>query len=118
MPRECGRGKTPQGRRFVNLARREIGRMRSTAEIRELLEAHSFFGEMSEGDLEALLSHAWTEHYPARQIIFTKGSPGRSMMAVVRGRIKISLPSVGGRELVLASLGVGEIFGEMALLDG
>jgi CRP/FNR family transcriptional regulator, cyclic AMP receptor protein len=40
------------------------------------------------------------------------------MMAVVRGRIKISLPSVGGRELVLASLGVGEIFGEMALLDG
>ena len=92
--------------------------MRSTAEIRELLEAHSFFGEMSEGDLEALLSHARTEHYPARQIIFTKGSPGRSMMAVVRGRIKISLPSVGGRELVLASLGVGEIFGEMALLDG
>jgi hypothetical protein len=52
--------------------------MRSTAEIRELLEAHSFFGEMSEGDLEALLSHARTEHYPARQIIFPRDPPGEA----------------------------------------
>jgi CRP-like cAMP-binding protein len=31
---------------------------------------------------------------------------------------KISLPSVAGREIVLAMLEAGEIFGEMALLDG
>ena len=40
------------------------------------------------------------------------------MMAVLRGSIKISSTSIGGREIVLAIIEAGEIFGEMALLDG
>src|ERR1051325_5898249 len=54
----------------------------------------------------------------AGELIFAKGSPGRSMMAVLRGSIKISLPSIAGREIVLAINKAGDIFGEMALLDG
>ena len=87
-------------------------------ENRKLFERHGFFGQLRESDLDSILSHARTEHYPARKRIFAKGSPGRSMMAVLRGSIKISLPSVAGREIVLAILEAGEIFGEMALLDG
>jgi len=40
------------------------------------------------------------------------------MMAVLRGSIKISSPSPTGREVMLAVINAGEIFGEMALLDG
>lgn len=40
------------------------------------------------------------------------------MMAVLRGSIKISSPSPTGREVLLAVINAGEIFGEMALLDG
>ena len=87
-------------------------------ENRKLFERHGFFSQLSESDLDALLSHARTEHYAAKQLIFAKGSPGRSMMAVLRGSIKISLPSIAGREIVLAIIEAGEIFGEMALLDG
>ena len=87
-------------------------------ETRKLFARHGFFGQLSESDLDAVLSHARTEHHPARELIFSKGSPGRSMMAVLRGSIKISLPSLAGREIVLAILEPGEIFGEMALLDG
>jgi CRP-like cAMP-binding protein len=40
------------------------------------------------------------------------------MMAVLSGSIRISTTSPHGREVVLAILNAGEIFGEMALLDG
>ena len=95
-------------------------RMRSPipSETRNLFEKHGFFGQLNESDLDAVLSHSRAEHHPARELIFAKGSPGRSMMAVLRGSVKISLPSVAGREMVLAVLEAGEIFGEMALLDG
>ena len=87
-------------------------------ENRKLFQSHGLFSQLGETDLDALLSHARTEHHPARHLIFAKGSPGRSMMAVLRGSIKISSPSAGGREIVLAIIEAGEIFGEMALLDG
>src|SRR5260221_9353369 len=86
-------------------------------EHRKLFERHGFFGQLSQSDLDTVITHARTEHYAARRLIFAKGSPGRSMMAVLRGSIKISLPSPAGREIVLAILEAGEIFGEMALLD-
>lgn len=88
------------------------------SENRKLLEGRGFFSLLSQNDLDAVLSHARNEHHPAKQLIFAKGSPGRSMMAILRGSIKISLPSVAGREIVLAIIEAGEIFGEMALLDG
>ena len=94
--------------------------MRTTIleESRRLLERHGFFGQLSQSDLDAVLTHARVEHHRAGELIFAKGSPGRSMMAVLRGSIKISLPSVAGREIVLAINKAGDIFGEMALLDG
>jgi len=85
---------------------------------RKLFEQHGFFGQLSESDLDAVLSHARIEHHRAGELIFAKGSPGRSMMAVLGGSVKISLPSVAGREIVLAINNPGDIFGEMALLDG
>src|ERR1051325_6563576 len=84
---------------------------------RKLFEQHGFFG-LSQSDLDAVLSHARLEHHRAGELIFAKGSPGRSMMAVLGGSVKISLPSVAGREIVLAINNAGDIFGEMALLDG
>jgi CRP/FNR family transcriptional regulator, cyclic AMP receptor protein len=40
------------------------------------------------------------------------------MMAVVIGTVRISLPTARGREVILADLRPGELFGEIALLDG
>jgi CRP/FNR family cyclic AMP-dependent transcriptional regulator len=46
------------------------------------------------------------------------GTPGDSMMAVLRGKVRISLSSPDGREVQLAGLQEGEVFGEIAMLDG
>lgn len=90
----------------------------SQTEKLKLFEGHALFGQLTPDDVEALLSHARFEHHRAGDVIFAKGSPGRSMMAVLDGSIRISSTAGGGREVVLAILHAGEIFGEIALLDG
>jgi CRP/FNR family cyclic AMP-dependent transcriptional regulator len=88
-------------------------------EKRELVDGHALFAGLSRADLDALLAHARVEHYSAGRKIFEKGAPGRSMMAILRGSVRISASSASaGRELVLTILQPGEIFGEIALLDG
>jgi CRP-like cAMP-binding protein len=76
------------------------------------------FGKLPQADLDALLLHARVERYTAGRVIFTKGSPDRSMMAILKGNVRISTPSPAGPDIVLTMLSAGEIFGEIALLDG
>lgn len=88
------------------------------SERRRLFEGHSLFGKLPQADLDALLLHARVERYSAGRVIFSKGSPGRSMMAILSGSVRISTPSPAGPDIVLTMLAAGEIFGEIALLDG
>ncbi|HZK92252.1 MAG TPA: Crp/Fnr family transcriptional regulator [Stellaceae bacterium] len=85
---------------------------------RNLFEGHALFGRLPPADLDALLLRARTEHYPAGRVIFAKGSPGRSMMAILKGSVRISAPTPAGPDIVLTMLQAGEVFGEIALLDG
>jgi CRP-like cAMP-binding protein len=87
-------------------------------EKRQLFDGHALFGKLPQLDLDALLLHARTEHFSAGRTIFTKGSPGRSMMAILKGGVRISTPSPAGPDIVLTMLSPGEVFGEIALLDG
>jgi CRP-like cAMP-binding protein len=90
-----------------------------TPEEREkLFEGHALFGQLGRSDIDALLSRARLEHHPAGHTIFVKDSPARTMMAVLSGSIRISAAAPTGREVVLAIIKAGEIFGELALLDG
>ena len=90
----------------------------SPGDKRRVFEGHALFGKLPQADLDALLLHARVEHYPAGRVIFEKGSPGRSMMAILDGSVRISTPSPAGPDIVLTILSAGEVFGEIALLDG
>jgi CRP-like cAMP-binding protein len=89
----------------------------SASDRRKLFEGHALFGKLPPADLDALLLHARVERYPAGRVIFAKGSPGRSMMAILQGSVRISAPSPAGPDIVLTILHAGEVFGEIALLD-
>src|SRR5665213_3193408 len=81
---------------------------------RNLFEGHALFGRLPPADLDALLLRARTEHYPAGRVIFAKGSPGRSMMALLKGSVRISAPTPAGPDIVLTMLQVGEVmFGRL-----
>jgi CRP/FNR family cyclic AMP-dependent transcriptional regulator len=87
-------------------------------EKRRLFEGHALFGKLPPDDLDALLLHARVQHYAGGRQIFAKGSPGRSMMAILKGSVRISTPTPAGPDIVLTMLQAGEVFGEIALLDG
>jgi CRP/FNR family transcriptional regulator, cyclic AMP receptor protein len=50
-------------------------------------------------------------------VIFHEGDPGRSLCVLDSGRIKITAASEQGQEALLAVVGPGEFFGELALFD-
>ena len=50
--------------------------------------------------------------------IFEKGDAGVGLIGVVSGSVKISVTSADGRDVVLNIIRPGEVFGEIALLDG
>ena len=56
--------------------------------------------------------------YVAGDTIFSMGDPGPSLMAVVEGSVGIGVPSPEGKEIILAIMHVGDVFGEIGLLDG
>ena len=50
--------------------------------------------------------------------IFQKGDPGTSLFAVFRGTVQMTALSTSGKNAVFNLIREGEIFGEIALLDG
>lgn len=55
--------------------------------------------------------------FPAGAVLFEEGDPGSRMYVIRSGEVRI-VKRVGERAIVLARLGPGEAFGEMALLEG
>jgi len=87
-------------------------------EKRQIFERNFLLGKLSSSEIDTLLRYSRVEHYPAGEEIFAKGSPGNSLMIVLRGRVRISSISLTGKEIVLNIIDAGEIVGEIALLDG
>ncbi len=96
---------TPRPQNFLEDARRQLANC-------------VLFRGLVTGERDAVVGRARMRHFAAGETVFLMGSPGGSMMAVLSGTVRISIPSQEGREIVLAVLLPGEVFGEIALLDG
>jgi CRP/FNR family cyclic AMP-dependent transcriptional regulator len=85
---------------------------------RQLLGNCILFSGLSRDERAAIATRARIRSFGPGETIFTIGSPGNEIMAVLNGSIRISVPSADGKELLLAILGQGEFFGELAVFDG
>jgi len=85
---------------------------------RDILERHDLLGRLTRQEMDEVLRHARTRRLQPDQLLFAKGDPGDGLLVVLSGQIKISTLSEAGKEVILNILGPGEIFGEIALLDG
>jgi len=90
----------------------------STLSQRQVLRRSSLFAKLGDNEIDAVLAHASVARHAEGDQIFAKGDPGNSMMAVLKGRIMITAPSQDGRQVVLTVMRDGDVFGEIALLDG
>lgn len=77
----------------------------------------SLFRDFDDKTIAALAAISSSRRWPPETVIFQRGDQGNYMLGVISGRIKISLITPQGRELVLRQLEAGELFGEMAMLD-
>ena len=90
----------------------------SSSSLRQVLRRSRLFARLGDSEIDAILAHATVARQAEGDHIFAKGDPGNSMMAVLRGRVMISSPSPDGRQVVLTVMREGDVFGEIALLDG
>ena len=86
--------------------------------ICRFLKANTFLGRLPEAALGSLVERGQLRQYAKRAIIYRRGEPGDSLMVVVKGRIKLSNVNVSGKEIVLHFLVPGNIYGEIAAMDG
>ena len=76
------------------------------------------FEGLSQTELERLA--ALMRHRRCRKgvPIFREGDPGVALYIIESGEVRISVTSEEGKELVIALLGPGDFFGDLALVDG
>ena len=85
---------------------------------KQLLRRVSLFSGLKEDELDALAEVTARKTFQKQSVILLAEEEGNSLFIIQKGRVKVSILSEDGREIVLTLLGDGEFFGEMSLLDG
>jgi CRP/FNR family transcriptional regulator, cyclic AMP receptor protein len=76
------------------------------------------FQGLSEEELAHLSLLAQTKVYKPRETIVEKGDAATELFVLLRGRAKVGTPGADGSHAAINVMGPGEVFGEVAILDG
>src|SRR5215210_7566178 len=87
-------------------------------DARSALAKVPLFAELRCEEFERLSADLRRRRYPKGAVIFWRGDPGSTLYIVESGWVKIVVTGQEGQEAVLAVLGPGKFFGDLALLDG
>ncbi len=85
---------------------------------RHVLRSVPLFQALSEKEAAELFDLLTTRSVPAGTALFHRDDPGDAMFFIESGHIRISVQDTEGHDTVLAEMGHGDFFGEMAMLDG
>ena len=83
-----------------------------------MLRKHPIFCDLESEAFDQLCRYAKHTTLKRGATLFSKGDPGNSLCAVISGTVKMSISSPDGRSAIFNLIGPGEIFGEIAVLDG
>ncbi|MDP6125756.1 MAG: Crp/Fnr family transcriptional regulator [Candidatus Latescibacteria bacterium] len=84
----------------------------------QALKQVPLFSGLNDQDLAALAQVTVSKRFPKENLIVLAEDEGNSLFVIVTGRVKVSITSEDGREVIFSLLSDGECFGEMSLLDG
>jgi len=90
----------------------------SLSQRRTLLAGTQMFQGVPAAQLDELARGARSLKLAAREFLFSKGDPGDRLYLVASGRVRVGVVSAEGREVTYALIGPGQMFGEIAVLDG
>ncbi len=78
----------------------------------------SIFAELKDDEIKSIADFCMPRTYPKNSMIILEEEFGDTVFAICEGTVKITRVNDEGKEVILALLGPGEIFGEMAIIDG
>jgi CRP/FNR family cyclic AMP-dependent transcriptional regulator len=84
----------------------------------DLLRSVPLFADLEQGELERFSRVAVPRSFPAATRVFHEGDRSDACYIVRAGSFRVTREHSDGRAITLATLGPGDIFGELAMLDG
>ena len=75
------------------------------------------FEKLSDEELETLESLAVTRSYPKNTVLINEGDQANAMYFIDSGKVRVYVSDDQGKEFILNTMGEGEYFGELSLLD-
>lgn len=83
------------------------------------LQQTALFADINEPDLRAIARHIIPRTFKQGEIIFHEGDPGRFLYLIKSGQVRIFINGLDGSETSVILFGKpGDIFGELAVIDG
>lgn len=83
-----------------------------------LIASTSVFAGMTQSSIDALADVTGSRRYPKGQPIVRQGDPAHSLFIIAEGLVKVVIASPEGATLIVATLGPGEVFGELGAIEG
>ncbi|MBT6338269.1 MAG: cyclic nucleotide-binding domain-containing protein [Desulfobacula sp.] len=82
-----------------------------------LLKEIEIFSGLSPAELAAIATVTKELNYPEDRTVFKQNDVGETVFLVVNGEVEVIKEKTDGDEMVIATIGEGDAFGEMALLE-
>lgn len=83
-----------------------------------ILAGTNLFQGLQEAVRNRVASYSVIKTVPRGKAIFSKGDDGSALFVVGDGVVQMSVPSLEGKSAVYSHISAGDVFGEIALLDG
>jgi len=91
-----------------------IGRIPAIADV---LGEVPLFAALNVEEREALAARMRVRHFARGEVIFHRDDPAGHFFCIVAGTVKLAAQDDSGREVVIALLRGGDVFGELELFD-
>ncbi len=85
--------------------------------MEEILARNPLFSGLQDFYLKELISRGEMKSWPAGTQIISEGESGDAVYFILSGRVNVTLYGEEGREIVLAVLKEGDMFGELSIID-
>ena len=92
--------------------------MSKQAEFAVILKMNPMFADLGADELQRISGLCHTQQLGVGEVLFQKGDSGDALYGIRRGQVRIETGTAAGGQLTLNFLGSGDLFGEIAALDG
>ena len=75
-------------------------------------------GGLATGALEAIARQCTWHRYKAEQAVISRSAADQDVYLIISGRVRVTAYSAAGRQVTFRDIPAGDVFGELAALDG